>query len=98
MTVEPRCCVTTGIYVKRNDDICYILWAQISLARLSLWTISLALESADCGLYCKTTWLENIKRRVGEMRIKMRIIMMLSYNVSLYGLVFLSVSGFSLMT
>ena len=30
MTVEPRCCVTTGKYVKRNDDICYILWAQIS--------------------------------------------------------------------
>ena len=30
MTVEPKCCVTTGKYVKRNDDICYILWAQIS--------------------------------------------------------------------
>ena len=47
---------------------------------LPLWTISLALEPTDCVLYSKTKMAGKIKRRVLGM------IIMLSYNVSLYGL------------
>ena len=57
-----------------DDDDC---------ARLPLWTISLALQPADCVLY-KIKMAGNILRRVHEMMI----IMMLSYNVSLYEFVF----------
>jgi len=46
--------------------------------RLPLWTISLALEPADCVLYFKTKMAGNIKRWVDEMMI------ILSYNASLY--------------
>ena len=59
-----------------DDDDC---------ARLPLWTISLALQPADCVLY-KTKMAGNILRRVHEIMI----IMMSSYNVSLYEFVFFS--------
>ena len=53
--------------------------------RLPLWTVSLALEPADCVLCFKTKMAGNIKGWVDE-----RMIMISSYNVSLYGLVVFS--------
>ena len=65
--------------------------ATTSQNRLPLWTISLALEHADCVLYFKTKIAGN--KTMSEWDDE--IIIIYSYNISLYGLDFLSVSGFS---